>query len=444
MRADLNAETSDRTPQRPRVLFVSAVLPNPHGIGSEKRAWAHLIGLITCSKATLALIGYEWADLSAVRELGVEVIHLPAFPPEPVYRGRLQQHVSVLLEIYTYVVLRKFGSFVRHRPDQVRDIVRRIAAPQDIVVSFKLPAAASFDYWQSHLDWQPRHRIVDFDDVVSSFFLQRSRHAQSILERLFLTVLARSRRNSEDQAVGQWDRVLLCGEGDANTIRARNPRFANRIGVVTNVFDTSNIKPQPNSELYASLAQASAQGPVRLLFVGLLNYHPNTDAVMVLADLLHPLLRHAKRDVAITIAGRSAPESVRAACARVGFRLVENAPDLTPLYRETHAVIAPIRFGSGSRLKILEAWCHGKPLIATGMAMEGIDLATQDHFYQADTPQDMLEALNRIIAEPGDATKKAAAGRALVDAAYSYNTSRSYWQKLVADVCMNVGSTQFS
>ena len=417
--------------QRPRVLVVTAMLPSGQGIGSEKRAWAHLVGLADCANVTLALIGYEWADLDPVRELGVEVIHLPSFPPEPVYRGPLARHIGVLAELYTYVVLRRFSSFIQHRPGQLRRIAQQLAAPQDIVVAFKLPAAASFDHWLPHLGWRPRHRIVDLDDVVSSFFQQRSRLASSFLERLFLLALSRSRRRSEDRAVRQWDRVLLCGDGDAAQVRARNADFAERIGVLTNVFDTDAIAPQPGADLADALAQAANQGPFRMLFVGLLNYHPNTDAVMVLADQLRPLLGQATREIVITVAGRSAPEAVRAACARAGFRLVENAPDLTPLYRETHAVVAPIRFGSGSRLKILEAWCHGKPLIATTMAMEGMDLANDTHFYRADTAAEIIQAVNRILSAPQEAVAKAAAGRALVDAAYGYNASRHAWKEMV-------------
>jgi hypothetical protein len=426
--------------QRPRLLLVSAVLPNRQGIGSEKRAWAHLVGMADCAEVTLALIGYEWADLDPVRQLGVEVVMLPAFPAEPVYRGPLRQHVGVLADVYSYAVLRRFSSFIRHRPDQVKQIARLLSKPQDIVVSFKLPAAASFDHWRSHLGWQPRHRIVDLDDVVSSFFRQRSRHAGSPLEWLFLQVLSRSRRHSEDRVLRQWDRVLLCGEGDASQMRDRNPAYSERVHILSNVFDTTGITPQPGAELASMLAEAAQRVPFRLLFVGLLNYHPNTDAVMFLADQVRPVLGQATRDVVITVAGRSAPETVRAACARAGFRLVENAPDLTPLYREAHAIIAPIRFGSGSRLKILEAWCHGKPLIATTMAMEGMDRATDAHFYRADTAAEMVQAVNRIIAAPQDAVGKATAGRALVDAAYGYDASRTAWRSLVEGAFKQGGS----
>jgi polysaccharide biosynthesis protein PslH len=129
-----------------------------------------------------------------------------------------------------------------------------------------------------------------------------------------------------------------------------------------------------------------------VIFVGSLSYAPNADAVAWWRDEIAPLVRSRLQ---LTVAGFGAPADFDMS----GLDYRGAVADLADLYREAALVVVPLRQGSGSRIKILEAFAHGRPVLSTMLGAAGLDLVPGNQFVAADTPADFAERVDELLSD---------------------------------------------
>lgn len=113
--------------------------------------------------------------------------------------------------------------------------------------------------------------------------------------------------------------------------------------------------------------------PRSILFVGGFRHRPNVDAVLFFCRQVLPIIRQALPAVTVTIAGDAPPAEVRA-LASAQVTVTGWIPSVEP-YLASHCVsVAPLRFGSGLKGKIVEAMAAGLPVVTTSVGAEGMDL----------------------------------------------------------------------
>ncbi len=125
-----------------------------------------------------------------------------------------------------------------------------------------------------------------------------------------------------------------------------------------------------------------------LIFVGNLGYQPNCDGLLWFLGDVWPGLRDVVPGVTFMVAGSNPGQQLRRLCQQDGVELIVSPQDLAPLYRLADAAIVPLRFGSGSRIKILEAGAHGVPVISTFAGAEGLNLQPDAHAFVSDETAD--------------------------------------------------------
>ncbi len=257
----------------------------------------------------------------------------------------------------------------------------------DLVWFCKISAALR---WQGKLPEVPV--VVDFDDLEES---TRHRPGSSLLV-LDRWVAAGLRRRVARRAT----LVCVCSEQD----RARL------------AMNDAVVVPNAAEGPAAGAVDAPSREP-RLLFVGVLGYAPNRDGISWFAREVLPLLRQAVPGVEVRVVGPGAerlPADVRAAVDATGA-----VPDLDEHYRWARAVIAPLRFGSGTRIKILEAMAHGRPIISTTAGADGIDGVAGSELLLADGPSDFASACAEVLLDDEVAGRLAHAARALFSGTYA-------------------------
>jgi len=104
--------------------------------------------------------------------------------------------------------------------------------------------------------------------------------------------------------------------------------------------------------------------------------------------------------------------------------------DLVRHYRASHAVYLPIRSGGGTRIKILEAWALGRPVLATEVAAEGLAAENGVHFRRFETVDQGIAALRDVLA--GQSTQLVTAGRILVERHHSHRAAIARLGELTA------------
>lgn len=182
------------------------------------------------------------------------------------------------------------------------------------------------------------------------------------------------------------------------------------VAVVPNGADVGRLAAVP----------AGPGRPDRLLFSGTLSYPPNAEAAIWLVEAVLPLLRRTRPKVTLTVAGRGAPPAVDALAAVSGVRVAGWVPDLAEAYAEAAVVVAPLRSGGGTKLKVVEAMAAGRPLVTTSVGAEGLDVVSGQHLLVADDAAEFAEAVAGLLADPGRAGRIGAAGRRLAAERYDW------------------------
>ena len=194
----------------------------------------------------------------------------------------------------------------------------------------------------------------------------------------------------------------------ANEAAAIGRRHNLQVRLIPNAVEVPGDRPAPRPR----------KDELSVLFVGNLNYRPNVDAARFLVrGILPEILRRFGGRVSLTIAGSSSHglEELQGAHVTVAGYV----PDLAALYAAADAVVVPLRFGSGTRIKLLEAFAQGAPVIATSVAAAGLDAVDGRHLLIAEDPMTFADALERLAAEPGLRGRLVREARELVMDRYS-------------------------
>jgi polysaccharide biosynthesis protein PslH len=96
-------------------------------------------------------------------------------------------------------------------------------------------------------------------------------------------------------------------------------------------------------------------------------------------------------------------------------------PDVRPFLAEAAVVVAPLRMGGGTRVKILEAMAMGRPIVSTSVGCEGLDVRDSQHLLIADTSHDMADKIVGLLCDQTRGEALGWEGRRLVETAYDWN-----------------------
>jgi glycosyltransferase involved in cell wall biosynthesis len=160
-----------------------------------------------------------------------------------------------------------------------------------------------------------------------------------------------------------------------------------------------------------------------VLYVGNLGYWPNADAAGRLVRDVLPLLRPLIRGpVTVTLVGDlGVNRELRDLAAVPGVRLTGFVPDVEPWYAAADVLVVPLAFGAGTRIKLLEAFGRGVPVVTTTAGASGLGLVSGEHALVADTPLAMAAAVARLMTEPGLGDRLVTGARRLLLSSYSHD-----------------------
>jgi glycosyltransferase involved in cell wall biosynthesis len=139
--------------------------------------------------------------------------------------------------------------------------------------------------------------------------------------------------------------------------------------------------------------------PPVVLFQGTLAYKPNTDAANWLVTKIAPRIWESDPSVTVRLAGTPIPE-VEALHNPPSVTVVGRVPSMERELSIADIALVPIRFGSGTRVKILESFAHRVPVVSTTIGVEGFDLIDGVHLFIADDPAAFATACHRLLTEP--------------------------------------------
>jgi polysaccharide biosynthesis protein PslH len=256
----------------------------------------------------------------------------------------------------------------------------------DVVHVFRLATLAHSEAYLR--GWFRRaRRHLDLDDIESvtrlrlaSLFRQNGDRVRAAYEESE----AARQESLENAAFRRFDRVYVCSASDQQKLAGRT---------------RADVRVLPNAvRVPAGVRVRTAESVFTFLFVGTLGYYPNEDAARYLCAEIVPRIRElAGNGFVVNIAGTGASQSLRQAVNVPQVRFLGEVADLHPWYAEADAIVAPVRAGGGTRIKILEAFSYQRPVVATSIAMEGIEARAGEHALIGDSPADFAQECARLM-----------------------------------------------
>ena len=377
-----------------RVLFLTARLPYPPREGHQLRSWhllraisrVHDVTLLSCLRRDDA--PDQCAPLRALVSR-VETFPIPAEHSRRALAGALLRSA---LGHLPFVAEKYFSPQMRARVDELAREADLIHV--DMLPLMRLVGDAS------------RPLVLNAHNVEHLLLRQRADHERHIARRLFMQAQVPKLRRFERDACRRADRVLACSDDDARELAALAPQTPLR--VVPNGVDTEHCRP----------GEGSSQ-PACLIFVGPMTWFPNRDGMQwFLRDVLSRILA-VRPDAQLTIVGKAdgleVPSPLHERVRLAGFvEDLQHEVDAATVY------VVPLRAGSGTRLKVLEAMAFGKAIVTTSIGAQGIDLVDGDEALFADDADTFAVAVLHLLANPQRAAQLGAAARAKAQMRYDW------------------------
>lgn len=254
-------------------------------------------------------------------------------------------------------------------------------------------------------------RII-FDDLNVEYLLQRRAWETDLAlpprwGEAFYSLIQWQRLILYERAMLQLsDGVLAVSQRDAEHLQQLSS--SSQIGVVGNGVDTS---------FYLPGEQGEEKG---LVFVGKMDFRPNIDAVLWFTEKVWPRIKQRKPKTQFWVVGRNLSPRLQHLKRDPQIIITGPIPDVRPYLAQAAVVVIPLRMGSGTRLKILEAMAMGKAIVSTSLGGEGIALQSGQEVLIADTPHEFAHKTLQLLESREERKKLGTAARRLVEEKYDW------------------------
>jgi sugar transferase (PEP-CTERM/EpsH1 system associated) len=257
--------------------------------------------------------------------------------------------------------------------------------------------------------------LIDWHNIESELMARYSQNAPSWTKSLVARRTATLLERTEMRLLETCRAHTVPSERERDKLIARCPSA--KVYVMPNGVDAHQFSPAAIARVRRSTGLPNTNQS--LLFVGSMDFYPNIDAVMWFVRDIWPGISQRHPELQFVIAGRKPSREVRK-LASDRVVVTGTVDDVLPLYASAVAAVVPLRFGSGTRLKILEAMAAGVPVVSTHSGAEGIDVTHNVHLLLADSAAEIRAAIDQIIDSPPICSHLTQAARHLVETQYDW------------------------
>ena len=415
-----------------RILFLSQLLPYPPDAGPKVRSYYVLRHL--ARQHAVTLLAFTRPD-----DRPEAVVHLREFCTDvrtvPMIRSRVRDAKALA------------ASFLTAHPFVIRRDA--VAAMHDLLQTEL--QNTKFDYIHADQLWMAQYALAAKRSALqpSTFNLQLvldehnacfqisqrlARGERSPLMRMLLEREWRVLQRYEARACAQFDHIVTVTENDravleplaASELKVRNSQseiLSPKFSTIPICVDTQAVMPvSPRS------------GAKDVLHLGTMFWLPNVEGVLWFAREVWPKVVAQVPQATFTIAGKNPPAEIQAlAASQNGSSSVQvtgYVPDPQPYLERAGVFIVPLLSGGGMRVKIVDAWRWGLPVVSTSIGAEGISCRDGENILIADGIMAFTQAVVRVLCDPALAQRLRENGRRWVEAHYEWRSVYSQWDSI--------------
>jgi len=238
--------------------------------------------------------------------------------------------------------------------------------------------------------------------------------------RIYTKLAYKRNKSIEEKALQEATHIIVCSERDKQLILQEIPRIGEKITVVPNCVDFSEYE---NFLKYYHGKENMEKEVSWVLFVGSLSYSPNIDALHLICNKIAPTFGE---DVEFLIVGKNPPNIKKPK----NVKFLGYVEDVKEYILRSDICIAPLRYGSGTRFKILEYMAMGKPVVSTSKGAEGLDYTNNKNIIIEDDINLFAEKIKELIKDEEKRRQIGEAGMELVKGKYDWKK----YQKTLNDI----------
>lgn len=379
------------------ILAVTSEVPWPLDSGGHLRTFHLLRHLATQHRVRLVVAA------AAPVEADIEALQAAGITPRIACVSGRRLIGTGLAALRAAARGEPYVMYRRHEKAAVRTILRE-------EIGSVAPDVLYLDHLDSFVyaaESQGRTVVGDLHNVYSLLAARAADEQKRPAVRLYLKREARLLAQAESRAAGTADLLMTVSDQEQRYFQALG---APRVEVVPNGVDCDR---------YAALPLGRPSGFPLVLYIGAMSWRPNASAARFLAQDVLPALRSRVPDVRLRIIGRDPLPEVLELRRDPSVEVLGPVPDVVPHLRDAHVLAVPLEAGGGTRLKILEAFAAGLPVVSTPMGCEGLSAESGRHLLVA--PRELfVEALAEVLLAPAGVLTMAQAARSLVRERYDW------------------------
>ena len=388
-----------------KILFLSPTVPFPLTDGGRIRVFNLLKQIAVKNEVTLLALETQTTDADGVAELqqlGIQVHLVPNAPTLP--RVSFGTLVKAFLKRQPITV-------ARYDIPAYRQKFRELIATQ----TFDLVHYEMFHIAQFHTETD-LPGVLSQQNVDSAIWRRLCSETANPLYKFAYWTQQLAFQRYERVLSPKFDAVTCTSDIDAAVFQQHCTE--NAIEIIPNGVDITHYRPDFTTE-----------APAHLIYIGSMDWYPNEDAVAFFADEVLPRIQERVPDVAFSIVGGNPSARVQKLAERDGIIVTGRVPEIKPYFAEATVFVVPLRIGSGTRLKILEALAMGKAIVSTTVGAEGLDLKDGAEIFIADEPTAFADVVTRLLTDVQLRRRIGENGRSRVEQDYDW---RSIGEKLHA------------
>lgn len=386
-----------------KLLFLSPYLPSPPQSGAPRRVHGLISELARRHEVSLIALVAPGEDTgTALQATGQYCSEVVTVQSERLDRA-LSHKRKRIIQLRSLLHPHSYERLTYHHPPFQWALDRLVAQHDFDVITTEHSQLAC--YRLPHTA-----RLVLDEHNIEYDILRRTTSAERpSLRKLYNRINYLKLRREERAAWQQYDGVTLTSERDERLLRRDAPDKPT--AVIPNAVDTDFFRPS-----------AAPTEPDTILFFGAINYYPNTDGLLFFLDEVFPRIKRQRPSARLYIVGQLPPPAIteRAGEDVVVTGLVE---DIRPYIERAAVVIAPLRIGGGTRLKIVEAMSMGKAIVSTRIGAEGLDVSDGVDILLGDTADDFAGQVLRVLADTALAQRLGEAARQRAESQYGWQVA---------------------
>ena len=383
----------------PKLLAISSELPWPLNTGGHLRSFHVLKALATefDVRLMIPMMENDPDGIEALAEKGIRAIPVPV-PPRTKF-GEAKRILGARIRGEAYAMYRRHA-----RPEMLAAWQRELETDR--------PDLVHLDHLDSFLFHKATRAanipaVLDLHNVYSLILERMAEEANNPAKRFFLRGEAKRLAKIEQRACRSGTAILAVSEGEATHFRALG---AEDVSVAPNGVDCA---------AFASLPTGRTNVPPTILYLGTLSWGPNATAAIHLAEHIFPKVRQRLPEARLMLVGKSPSREVLVLGEHPGITVAGSVPSIQPYLAEANVLAVPLDSGGGTRLKILEAFAAGLPVVSTAVGAEGIAAEPGREIRIAERPT-MAEAILELLQSPAEGAAMAEAARRLAREKYDW------------------------